>query len=300
MNIVSKVSGGLGNQLFQYAIGRRIALDHTRPLVLDLHWYHDIPAGSTPREELLSRLNIVASFANSHGDPAALAALAPAAQRHWTSWWRSPLRVVKERAAFRYDERPLRPPARNQTLYLDGYWQSYRYFEPVREVLVGEIAPRDPLPDVYRDIAARIRASNSVMLHVRRGDYVHSASAAAVLGALPLDYYARALQWLKSRVDAPVMFVFSDDLDWAREHLDTGCDTVYVAGDASAYDVVHELSLMSQCKHQIIANSSLSWWAAWLNTNVGKLVAAPARWLADQPVPLDDLIPAGWHLVPQR
>lgn len=292
--VATKLYGGLGNQLFQYAAGRRLALLHARPLVIDLHWYHAIPDGSTPRSELLSELKIVASFANSEGDPARLG---PGQRGPWAGLLK-PWRVLKERTPFQFDARLLRAPRARQSVYMDGYWQAYRYFDAVRETLLAEIAPRAPLPPRYAGVAAHIEGSESVMLHVRRGDYVQSNRAAALHGALPLSYYTRALERLRERHAAPVLFVFSDDLPWVRANLVTGAETVYVESDADERAVVHELALMRRCRHQIIANSSLSWWGAWLNPNPAKLVFAPSRWQSGQAVPLHDLVPRDWLVLP--
>lgn len=293
MNVVTRLSGGLGNQLFQYAAARRLALAHRRPLVLDLNWYHDTPAGSTPRRELLSKLRIVASFADSGGDPTTLA---PPARGLWARLV-GPVKVIRERTPFRHDPRLDAAPG-SRSLYLDGYWQCFRYFEAARDALLDEIRPQRASDPRYDEVAAQIDASVSVMLHIRRGDYVHSGTAAPVHGALPLSYYERALALVRSRHAAPTVFVFSDDIAWAREHLRTGVATVFVDNAQREDAVIDELMLMCRCRHQIIANSSLSWWAAWLNRSADKMVTAPQRWLSTAPVELVDLIPPQWQVLP--
>lgn len=294
MNVVIKLSGGLGNQLFQYAAGRQLASVHARDLVIDLHWYHAMPAGSTPRRELLSQLRIVASFADSAGDPDALA---PPPRGWWQSLF-SPALVLRERKPFRHDPRLASPAGRHASWVLEGYWQSPRYFAAIRPQLLAEIAPQRPVHAHYDAVAARIAASESVLLHVRRGDYVHQQSAAAVHGSLPLTYYANAMAHVRARCKDPVVFVFSDDPQWARDNIVTGVETVCVESAPGEESVIDELMLMRRCKHQIIANSSLSWWAAWLNENPGKVVTAPRRWLAERDLDLGDLIPADWTVLP--
>jgi hypothetical protein len=294
MNVVIKLSGGLGNQLFQYATGRALAVAHSRDLVIDLHWYHAMPAGSTPRRELLSQLRIVASFADSAGNPAAFA---PAPRGLWQKLFQ-PAWPVRERKTFRRDPRLCPPPSGHTSWVLDGYWQCPTYFQAIRPLLLSEIAPRRAPDPHYADIAARIEASESVSLHVRRGDYVHSASASAAHGTLPLAYYARAMAHVRARCREPVVFVFSDDPQWARENIATGVKTVYVESAPGDEAVIDELMLMRRCKHQIIANSSLSWWGAWLNENPHRIVTAPQRWLAERPLDLRDLIPPDWTVLP--
>ncbi len=295
MQVIVKLSGGLGNQLFQYAAARRLALLRQCPLLIDAHWYRDIPTGSTPRQVLISQLRIVAALEAS-GDPAALA---PRPAGRWQRLF-GPVRIIKEREPFRFDERLARPPliGKNRTICLDGYWQSFRYVDPIRDELLAEIRPRRALDPHYQPVAEQIAAATEpVMLHVRRGDYVHSASASAAHGALPLRYYERALRRLRAEVNAPTVFVFSDDIPWARLNLKTDCDTSFVEGAPGEHSVIDELVLMQRCKHQIIANSSLSWWAAWLNPHPGKKVYAPGRWQAGRAIDLGDLIPREWALL---
>lgn len=289
MTIVTKLSGGLGNQMFQYALGRHLALLHARPLLIDLHWYHDTPAGSTQRRELVSQLAIVASFANSGGQPASLAVT-----RRGLGDLRNPVQVRRERTTYRFDAGILDAPPRERLLYLDGYWQSWRYIEPIRDRLADELRPlRAPDPQ-HQQMARQIGETTSVMLHVRRGDYAQAGSAAKIHGALPLRYYALALQRLRATIASPTVFVFSDDMAWTREHLDVGDDAVFVPSEGGDETVIADWMLMRQCKHQIIANSSLSWWAAWLDPDADRVVIAPERWLQARELDLHDLIPRDW------
>ncbi len=293
MNVVTKLSGGLGNQLFQYAAARRLAIVHGRPLVVDIHWYRQTPAGSTPRSVLLSELRIVDAFADSGGDPVSLA-------HQPAGWWArvlGPVKVLREKKTFRYDRRLASVPS-GRGLYLDGYWQSPRYFEDVRAQLLEEIQPRRELNPHYAGIAGQIDETNAVMLHIRRGDYVHSTTASSLHGVLPMAYYERALAHLYARERDFTVFVFSDDIAWARGNLPCEHPTVFIDSAQGENAVIDELMLMSRCRHQIIANSSLSWWAAWLNRDEGKVVTAPQRWLASQAIDLRDLIPSRWAVLP--
>src|SRR5690606_26072631 len=125
------------------------------------------------------------------------------------------------------------------------------------------------------------KTTTSVSLHVRRGDYVQLQSAHNFHGVLPLTYYKRAILLLKEKLERFTIFVFSDDLDWVRSNLQAETPVVYVdyrSDDKTATD----LALMSLCKHNIIANSSFSWWGAWLNRNPGKQVIAPKPWFRDK------------------
>lgn len=304
MTIVTCLSGGLGNQLFQYAAGRALADRLGRPLAADLSWFESVPPDSTPRVPMLQHLRVELPAA----DPAVLALPRRREPRRW--WQRLRLRPLPhgvaqlyvEREPFRFDPRLQHTPARAGVIVLQGYWQSFRYLEPIRGRLLDEVRPRHAPGASLRDVAAAIdAAAEPVMLHVRRGDYVGPTSASAVHGALPLRYYERALHALGGRVRRPTLFVFSDDPRWVRHHLPTPFETVWVGPedghDAGPASVVHELDLMRRCRHHVIANSSLSWWGAWLGTHAPRTVVAPSVWLHSRRVDLRDLMPPDWLIV---
>ncbi|WOB10079.1 alpha-1,2-fucosyltransferase [Piscinibacter gummiphilus] len=291
MTIVTKLFGGLGNQLFQYATARQLGLHLDRPVLADLSWFRNIQDGETPRVPLLSHFHLPVSFVHSDGDPEHLAE--PAANL-WQAI-RRPVRTINEKQPFRFDKRLQTLADRSRLAYLVGYWQSFRYFEEARPHLLEDLRPSTVVDSHYADIATRIEGCQSVMVHVRRGDYVHSASAAKVHGALPLDYYRRALELVRGRVKDPHLFFFSDDIAWVREHLHTDLPSEYVANASGDTAVIAELGLMQRCHHHVIANSSLSWWGAWLADRHGQMVVAPRCWLKSESLVLDDLLPPSWE-----
>lgn len=130
-------------------------------------------------------------------------------------------------------------------------------------------------------------------LHVRRGDYVSDARTHATLGVCSLDYYRAAVRYIADHVEAPEFFVFSDDIAWAQANLELGHPCHYVDHNRGA-ESYNDMRLMSLCRHHIIANSSFSWWGAWLNPRADKVVVAPARWFAGGNRVVDDLFPPGW------
>jgi hypothetical protein len=191
--------------------------------------------------------------------------LLPAHQRHYqpeNTWWK-------------YQPGIFQAP---RTAYLDGYWQHHAYFEHVPEPIWDELLLREPLRREVEAMAAQIRATpDSVSLHVRRGDYISDPDANNVFGTLPVAYYQRAEETLLAKGKKPVFFVFSDDLSWARQHLTLQGQMHFTGVTGEAGDC-QELYLMSLCAHNIIANSSYSWWGAFLNRNPGKSVICPANW----------------------
>ena len=285
--IVSKLSGGLGNQLFQYAAGRRLAHARGTALVLDLGWYRHMPSSNTPRTYELDRYPLEAR------PPSGL-------ERLWCRlhhgrvlgrmpWFPRAWRHVRERG-FAFDGRVLELP---DDVYLDGYWQSYKYFSDVAEMLRKELTPVTDMGPVDQVVAGAIASGPAaVSLHVRRGDYVSNAAAARVHGLCSLDYYARAVAYMAARLTQPHFFVFSDDMPWVRANLHLPGVVSYVDhnGPENAFQ---DLRLMALCRHHIIANSSFSWWGAWLGGGVEQQVVAPRGWFADGR-DTGDLTPPGW------
>ena len=284
--IVVRLSGGLGNQLFQYAAGRCLSVACHTELVLDLSWYKNTPASNTPRQYELVNFSIVARLAKAKEEHTfrlythRILSRLPFMPRPW--------RLYRE-SGFDFDDKFM---GIKDNTYLDGYWQSYKYFEPVAQTVRSELSPLLAPSALDRVVGEQIRQTQSVSVHVRRGDYVTLKSAAKVHGASPLDYYHAALRTMKSKVANPSFFVFSDDMLWARENLEFPGPVVFVShnGPATAFQ---DLRLMSECHHHVIANSSFSWWAAWLNPRQDKCVIAPKKWFMDERMTAS-LTPVDW------
>ena len=166
-------------------------------------------------------------------------------------------------------------------VYLTGFFQSEKYFadvkEEVRRRLTFSERVKAELSESYREILTRIEAVPSVSVHVRRGDYLHASHNGMYEGICTLDYYRKAMAQIREKEPEAVFFLFSNDMEWTKEHL-AGPDCVPVEGGSEEKGYL-DLYLMSRCRHNIIANSSFSWWGAWLNDNPEKQVIAPARWI---------------------
>ena len=271
--IVVRLCGGLGNQLFQYATGRRLADSRGAELVLDLAWYERTPSFNTPRKYELDRYPVRARTTTATEDWSCrlhgvrLLRSVPIVRR-----WRN----FRERS-FDFDPSVLSLP---DDTYLDGYWQSDRYFADVSDAIRVEATPRSPAGTQDRRVGEAIAATSAVSVHVRRGDYVSQRAAAAFHGTCSPDYYRAALAMIVRHVPNPHFFVFSDDVDWARRHIAPLGPIVFV--DHNGPDAAfQDLRLMASCKHHVIANSSFSWWGAWLNPQTDKVVVAPKLWFAD-------------------
>jgi hypothetical protein len=202
---------------------------------------------------------------------------------------REPLRFVPERGPG-FDPAVL---GVRGNLLLHGYWQSPRYFRSVAEDLRRELAPSGALPPPADDLLRRIGSVESVGVHVRRGDYVASDAVRRRMAACGTSYYAAAAEIVRRRVRDPVAFVFSNDPDWCRDHLRLGLPTTIVSVRSDRRDD-DEFRLLAACRHHVIANSTWSWWAAWLGARPGQVVVAPAAWYAAPETGGDDICGDGW------
>jgi hypothetical protein len=288
--VITNLIGGLGNQMFQYAAGRALSLERNVSLRLDISGFENY--GLHQGFELQRVFNCPAEIASE------------ADVRGILGWqYSSSIRQLLSRpsmAAFRREELVVEShfhywqEIKNvpNDCYLTGYWQSEKYFLEVTTQMRGDFSFRLPLENQNAELAKQINQVNAVSLHVRRGDYAHNPKTTETHGLCSLDYYQAAIQYVSERVTPPHFFVFSDDISWVKSNLkiDFPCEYVDHNHRAESYN---DMLLMSMCQHHIIANSSFSWWGAWLNPSGEKIVVAPKHWFANQ-TDIQDLLPQGW------
>ncbi len=294
--IVLRLRGGLGNQLFQFAAAKSLAEHHGVELKLDLYYY----TRHKYRRFELDKFNIplqIATRKEVHEFTGSNPVLRYLNKRE--NYLKCPSVFAQPHYHFYQDFFKLPQP-----LYLSGYFQSENYFALLRDRLLTWYVPRNPLDGVNLKIMEAMKASESVCIHVRKGDYT-SSQYSSFFGSLDKSYYESAIQNIQDSVSDPTYFIFSDDVAWCKSNLNFPASSVYVDHNSgeSAYK---DLILMSHGRHNIIANSSFSWWGAWLNNNPGKTVIAPKQWFrkdyfdGKNPVyPVrqyntTDLIPEGW------
>jgi Glycosyl transferase family 11 len=295
--VILRLKGGLGNQLFQYAAARSIAHKNDAQLCLDTFTgYISDPFRRT------FRLNHFAIRAE----------LLPESEcfhRLRQSSFVRKLRSYRERCYMRWLGRAFDPftnklKVRNDDVVLEGYWQSEAYFRNVADLLRKELRLKCDLSNETARLADMIRTKNSVAVHVRRLHGV-SADGAKVLGRFggtaaqvsQYDYYRKAMSIIESRRKGVCAFVFADSPEWARENVGFECPTTYVTHNGPDRDY-EDLFLMSACRDHVIANSSFSWWGAWLGEHSDKLVCAPKNFSPYKGMrPLRDVYPAKWIVV---
>jgi hypothetical protein len=286
--IICRFFGGLGNQMFQYATARALAVKHQTDLLADsrafrtyrLHGYY------------IDRFNTVMAEADQSNLDGLL--LPPEKRGGMTTWWalrnRGRLKCFRERGLEYHPE--LHTLGNN--VYLRGYWQSEKYFHNIAPLLRDELTRPEPVDEVNKNVLDEIGSVMAVSLHIRRGDYVSNPKTTKVHGLCSLDYYLEAAKYVADRVDEPpTFFVFSDDAEWTQENLKLPFTMRFVSHNSDG-DPSSDLRLMSACRHHVIANSSFSWWGAWLNPSPDKVVVACRRWFADRERNDQDLVPEAW------
>lgn len=260
--------GGLGNQMFQYAFGRKIAYENNTELFFDISSY----SYDHKRKYELNCFPVKGKIIS----PTRLFFLKPFLSR-----------VSEKKYEFNSDYCKLK----NNT-YASGYWQSEKYFSDISETIRKDFTfPSELFSENHRYFSL-IKSSHSVSIHVRRGDYVTNPGTNIYHGTCPVSYYKRAVYMLGKQIKNIKLFVFSDDIEWSKDNLRFQYPTFFV--DNSSEKSYTDMKLMSLCKYHVIANSSFSWWAAWLNPRRDKIVISPKRWFTDSAIQTSDFIPEEW------
>lgn len=283
--IISRIEGGAGNQMFQYACGRAVSLASRQSFRLDL---------SDMKKDRL-RDYVLDQFA-INAEP-----LTRLERRAWSRHRHQPLarllfpsaRCVEVKEAglpFAPEIKSISTPS-----YLFGYWQSENYFSDVAEVIRSDFQLKSEYTPARLETLSKIRAAETaVSVHVRRGDYVSNAKTNAIHGTCDPDWYAAALSEMASKFEDMQLFVFSDDISWTRDNLPSYPSMTFVEPQDDGKDV-QDMHLMASCRAHVVANSSFSWWGAWLNPRQDKHVIAPAQWFRSSTHDARDLIPKSWQ-----
>ena len=311
-SVTVHLAGGLGNQLFQYAFGRRLSMANKVELYLDASDYEN---GAAPDYARGLRVCELSNFAIAgriiEGRPAARPRNARLGKtwpvRKLVKWTRLLLNLVGRIRPY-YERREIVEPEENHFRFdprvygrtirgavsVRGYWQTEKYFSDIGNLLRSELVVRNGPTGKNAELAKLLQATSSVCVHVRHGD--NANPAAQLLGVLPTEYYMTALRGLEKEVESPHYFVFSDDISWARNVMPAGARATYVEHNRGA-DSHEDLRLMSLGRHHIIANSTFGWWGAWLGRKEGQIVYAPRRYYQNTDRPNPDLYPARWRQI---
>lgn len=277
-----RIYGGLGNQMFQYALGKSMSLNNNTKLTLDISWYYKY-GKNTKRRFGLDEFNIDAKI--SKGVFSGLINRALYKIGLFNNGY------IKEKKLFGFDQ----SITNYNNVYLDGFWQNKDYFKDFSDNIKKDFSLKETPTYNISIFLKKINDSESVAIHIRRGDYVDNSHANNFHGLCSLEYYNQAISHIKNRIKNPYFFIFSDDIEWVKKNLVIGEQVAWVSGNK--FSDTEELFLMSACKHDIIANSTFSWWGAWLNSYNKKIIIAPKKWLNDKRFEVNGLILDEWKLI---
>lgn len=284
--IITQLKGGLGNQLFQYAAGYSLARYHKVPVKVDLRNIVDSHQNDTLRQYGLQHLNAPPEMASDDE-------IAATTHVNLFEWFLQKLlpsyrRKIYNEKLIGFDKNFFNA---RSNIYLKGYRQSEKYFLPYACEIRKLFTLQSNVVLGVQNCLQQLKKSNSVSVHIRHGDY--SQAAIEYHGILHNNYYQQAIDRFATANEKATFFIFSDDIEWVKNNLVFSGDVQFVSGNISKTQY-EDFYLMSQCKHNIIANSTFSWWAAWLNANPDKIVIAPKKWYNKPGLDTTDLIPESW------
>ncbi len=274
--ITVRLKGGLGNQMFQYALGRVLSIKNKTNLKLDISFFDLRLSNMTKRNYYLDVFNIKAEVKNKNKILTNIFSL-----------FRKIMGIHGQEKNFNFDPYIL---SLGPNTYLEGYWHSPKYFEGYEDVIRKDFTLKNSVAQNIQDLMNEIENQNSLCIHVRRGDYVGNKYYKVVNN----EYYKKGIEKISSMTNIGKIYVFSDDINWCKENLSFGAPTMFVGDEYAGIKGEGHMSLMSCCRYFIIANSSFSWWGAWLSNYPDKIVVCPKQWFSNSAIDTNDLIPESW------
>lgn len=282
--ILVELRGGMGNLMFQYAAAKSLSLSLNEKLMVDISFFNydvdrfDLKYFSIPDE--IAPVEVVLKRQNTSLLKKIIQRILPA---HKREKYREPF--------FHYDINFFKA---SKDVYLKGLRQSYLYFEKYQNEIKKLFTIKEPYIKHLELFANEIKMNNSISIHIRRGDYLGTV-AYNELGLASIDYYKQAIALINKKVKNPIFYFFSDDIDWVRNEFKLS-NAIFVSNKITQ-NHIEDFYLMSQCRHNIIANSTFSWWAAWLNESPEKIVVAPKKWFNKLKHSTKDLFPKNWSII---
>ena len=281
--IIVKIYGGLGNQLFQYASAKNLGLKFNHEVFIDKSWYDNIPGSNTKRTYLLDKFRLNEGYLNiKYGK--IISKISPF--------------IFSSGKFFRIiNERNLSKMSNKGHYILNGYWQSTDYFIENNQSILNSLHINSLTDNTVNKLLVQMKNHNSVAIHVRRGDYLTNKFANLKHGVCSIEYYRLAINKIYLTINNPYFYIFSDDISWAKDNFSFIENKIFI--DNSSQEMpISDFLLMTNCKNHIIANSSFSWWGAWIawskNTSgLENLVIAPKKWFIDEH-PHANLFPRSW------
>ena len=287
------LSGGLGNQLFQYATGRMLSLKHHTGLTLDLTFVNSklqLDQLATYRRYELDVFDLPVTKTDLLVKGKYLYPISK--MEHWLRKFILKIKynyLLEDDSGF--DEHILKAPDNS---YIEGFFQSEKYFAGISEVLRKDLEFKKPLSGRNLEMAGEIQQTNSVSVHFRRGDYFRLNKNLQKHGVATNEYYEKAIASMVEKVSHPDFYIFTDEPEWVRKNFRIGFPYKIAEFNQSPDTAYLDMQLMSLCRHNIICNSTFSWWGAWLNRNPGKIIIAPKQWFTDLSINATHILPDSW------
>ncbi|MFH1626573.1 MAG: alpha-1,2-fucosyltransferase [bacterium] len=276
--MIIRLKGGPGNQLFQYAFGRFLSIKNG----VGIKYKFLVNEKDSKREYFLGYFNTKVEIATDEEFE----------KIRFPFGIISKFSEIIKTKILRQFNIGYKPKLLNKKEgYLEGYWQSYKYLEPIRKELLEEITLKNPIDSKKYNILNKIKKTNSICVNVRRGDYVSNKKNVVEYVTFGMEYYENAFKLIKEKVKSPTLFVFSDDIKWCKNNLKTDIPMVFSDPNIPDYE---NFIIAIKCKHNIITNSSFAFWIAWLNQNPNKVVIAPKKWNNRYTKHYKDLLPPTW------
>lgn len=276
--IIIRLRGGPGNQLFQYAFGRLLSIKNR----VNIKYKFSVNKNDSPREYFLGYLNTKSEIATDKEFKKI---------RYPYGIFSKIIELLKIKILRQFNIGYIPSLLNKKKGYLEGYWQSYRYLEPIRKELLEEISLKNLTGIEKCDILNNIENTNSVCVNIRRGDYVYNKKFALEWTTFGMEYYENSFKLIKEKIKNPTLFIFSDDIKWCKDNLKTDLPIIFSDPNVSTHE---NFILCTKCKHNIIVNSSFAFWVAWLNQNPNKIVIAPKKWNNRYTKEYRDLLPPEW------
>ena len=288
--VIVQLIGGLGNQMFQYAMAKRLAVLKDTLLKFDITLFKNYG----DRQYDLGCFNIKENFASQEE----ICRLRGPYNKKipWKTFKLiNRAKPVHMRSYFKEKQFNFDPEVFKVSgdVYVEGYWQSEKYFKDIKHTIREDLQFKTEPDPANKEMADLILNLNSVSVHIRRGDYVSDPEVKKVHGTCSMDYYNNAVENMLEKIKNPHFFVFSDDPAWVLKNLKINHPITFI--NKNSGKAFEDLRLISYCRHHIIANSSFSWWGAWLSKNPHKIVIAPKKWFNDPCINTEDLVPESWN-----
>lgn len=290
---IIKLKGGMGNQMFQYALGKKISILNNDPdLFLDISFYK--------KNKIKKNVKNLITFGKNlykNGIKSAIRQQEVNKRSYSLNIFhlsdtikivkKSNFKKIEEINEFTFDKNILK--CKGNFIY-EGYFNTEKYFLDIKKYIQQDFTIKQKYLKNIKEEQRKIEKTNSISIHLRRGDYLSDKQANKTFFVCDLEYYTKAIKIMEEKVSNPYFFIFSDDIDWIKNNLQFKKNVEFISCKKSYEDFY----LMSKCKHNIIANSTFSWWAAWLNKNDEKIIISPKKWLKNKDVLKTDLIPVNW------